>query len=208
MRIGLSNVGHAYHPGDWLFRGLTAEFLAGHSYAITGASGSGKSTLLAMLSGWITPTEGKVLDGSVERRSWVFQNPHGVPHRTAIDHVAYPYLTRGVPLPQALQYASDMLARFSLAPIADREFQHLSGGEAQRLMLARATAIEPQLLLVDEPTAQLDRSTASSVNRVLSNAVNDQMILLVATHDPETRDACDYEIDLTAYRFEVQGGLK
>ena len=75
----------------------------------------------------------------------------------------------------------------------------LSGGEAQRLMLARAVCSRPDMLLVDEPTAQLDTRTAHSVSHVLGNLAGQGMIVLVATHDPDTRDACGRVIDLADY---------
>lgn len=78
---------------------------------------------------------------------------------------------------------------FDLEYAADRRFCDLSGGEAQRLMLARAVCSRPNMLLVDEPTAQLDTRTSHSVSHVLGNLAGQGMIVLVATHDPDTRDA-------------------
>ena len=80
-----------------------------------------------------------------------------------------------------------------------RQFSELSGGEAQRLMLVRAVCSRPDMLLVDEPTAQLDTRTAHSVSHVLGNLAGQGMIVLVATHDPDTRDACGRVIDLADY---------
>lgn len=198
MRLALEDVGHAYGDAS-LFHELTWTFTPGTSYAITGASGSGKSTLMAIISGWIAPAEGRVLRDEVDSISWVFQNPFGVPRRTAVDHVSYPFVVRGFTGEEADQRAAQLLDDFELSHVADRQFKHLSGGEAQRLMLARATAVSPDLLLVDEPTAQLDRATARVVNRVLSNVVSSETIVIVATHDEETRDACDAHLDLTSY---------
>lgn len=94
---------------------------------------------------------------------------------------------------------------FDLEYAADRRFSDLSGGEAQRLMLARAVCSKPDMLLVDEPTAQLDTRTAHSVSHVLNNLSGRGMIVLVATHDPDTRDACDRVLDLADY---APGGSK
>ncbi len=199
MHVEVVGLGHAYVQNAWLFRGLSYTFVPGNSYALTGASGSGKSTLMAILSGWTAPTEGYVKLDGVERTSWVFQNPHGTAKRTALDHVAFPLIAAGLPAAVADRRAEALMGRFGLAPVADRQFRHLSGGEAQRLMLARATASTPDLLLVDEPTAQLDRATAHVVNGVLSHAVTDNTIVIVATHDEETRDACDVHLDLTRH---------
>jgi len=100
---------------------------------------------------------------------------------------------------EADESAVELLRRFNLHDVRDRQFRHLSGGEAQRLMLARAAASSPDLLLVDEPTAQLDRATAHVVNAVLSNVASSRTIVIVATHDEETRDACDVNLDLAQY---------
>jgi ABC-type lipoprotein export system ATPase subunit len=154
---------------------------------------------MAILSGWTKPAEGRSKLTGIERTSWVFQNPHGTARRTALDHVSFPLIAAGQSARAADSKATGLLERFGLAGIADRQFRYLSGGEAQRLMLARAAASSPDLLLVDEPTAQLDRASARVVNDVLSQAVADDTILIVATHDEHTRDACDVQLDLTQY---------
>jgi ABC-type lipoprotein export system ATPase subunit len=126
----------------------------------------------------------------------VLQNPHGVARRTALDHVVLPLLARGLARRDAEARAAEILDRFALAAVADRQFRALSGGEAQRLMLARAVATAADLLLVDEPTAQLDLTTAATVNAVLAGIAQDDAIVVVATHDPHTRDACTRVLDL------------
>lgn len=197
MPVRLDQVGHRHLNSPWLFRGLTVQLQPGVSYALTGPSGSGKSTLLALLAGWAAPAEGTI-QRDTDRINWVFQNPHGVPGRRAIDFVAFPFLSRGVPPRHADRHALTLLHRFGLTAAASREFSALSGGESQRLMLARAVASEPELLLVDEPTAQLDSQTAAAVNGVIGELRAENTIVVIATHDPDTRDACDVLIDLRA----------
>ena len=136
---------------------------------------------------------------NVERVGWVFQNPYGVPGRTALDHVVFPLLAKGLRRREAEPQALEAMGLFDLEYAADRRFSELSGGEAQRLMLARAVCSRPDMLLVDEPTAQLDTRTAHSVSHVLGNLAGQGMIVLVATHDPDTRDACGRVIDLADY---------
>lgn len=92
------------------------------------------------------------------------------------------------------------MASVELSVVADRRFSELSGGEAQRLMLVRAMAARPQVLLVDEPTAQLDPRTAASVNSALQAVSARGCVVIVATHDPATRDACHVVLDLGALR--------
>jgi len=194
--VELHEVRHRFASGEYLFPALTTTLLAGTSYALTGPSGSGKSTLLSLIAGWYEPTEGSVRRSGVEKVRWVFQNPHGVARRTAIDHVVLPLLGAGMRRSDAELAAAEALARFGLSGAAGRCFADLSGGEAQRLMLARALVQAPDLLLVDEPTAQLDTTTAASVNRVLAGVAARGSIVVVATHDRDTREACDVRIEL------------
>ena len=184
----------------WLFRELTAEFSGGERCAIVGPSGSGKSTLLSIVAGWLAPTEGAVEQAGLARVQWVFQNPHGVARRAPIDHVALPLLAAGARIADADTEAADICAVVGLSHLSDRRpFSMLSGGEAQRLMLARALAVKPDLLLVDEPTAQLDRQSAATVNAAIASIGSAGGIVLIATHDPDTAAACDRIVDLAEF---------
>lgn len=200
MRIELIEVGHAFGDQPLLFRGVTETFVANEVVALTGPSGSGKSTLLSLLAGWLTPTEGVVHVPESTVIAWVFQNPYGVAQRTAIDHVVLPLLARGARRTEAEREAARLLASFDLLAVADRPYWSLSGGEAQRLMLARAVARDPGLILVDEPTAQLDPVNAGAVKSVLHAMAGRGSVVVIATHDPRVRDGCTRVLDLAAYR--------
>ena len=155
MRVDLVDVGHRFgFDVPWLFRNCDQSFESGRVYALVGPSGSGKSTLLSIIAGWLSPTEGAVKMPPEHRIAWVFQNPHGVPRRTARDHVALPLLAVGTAPAEADAEADGLLDRFGLSAVSGRPFRQLSGGEAQRLMLARGIASKPDLLLIDEPTAR------------------------------------------------------
>lgn len=188
MRVDLDHVGHRYADGPLLFHDLTASLMPGHVYALTGPSGAGKSTLLGIIAGWTTPAEGQVTRQGIDSMRWIFQNPHGVAQRTAIDHVSLPLLAKGLPRREAEEQARTLMDRFNLTRVTDRRFAELSGGEAQRLML------------VDEPTAQLDMHTAATVSESLSRIARNDTIVVVSTHDPNTRDACTDIIDLKNYQ--------
>lgn len=197
MLVALDRVGHRFgRSGDWLFRGISFEFRPGEVYALTGPSGSGKSTLLSLLGGRSRPAEGAVQLIGIGTVSWVFQNPFGSPRRTALDHVVLPIIARGESIASAERQAREYLTRFDLESVSDRKFGELSGGESQRLMLARGLASRPSLLLIDEPTAQLDRRTAERVDAAISAVADPQTIVIVATHDVRTRDACTGHLDL------------
>lgn len=193
-----TGLGHRFVGRPWLVRGLDLTLLPGRTYALTGPSGSGKSTLLGILAGWTDPAEGTVERHEVHRVGWVFQNPHGSPRRSALDHLALPHLIQGLAPREAERHASELLQTFGLGHVADQQFRMLSGGEAQRLMLARAVASRPDLLLVDEPTAQLDPSTSREINLAISRLVAPTTIIVVATHDDGTRDSCSDHLDLSA----------
>ena len=205
--VMLTDVGHSFDPsgGDMLFRHLSVMLLPGRVYALTGPSGSGKSTLLSIIAGWTVPTAGRVERNGCGRVCWVLQNPHGVARRNALDHVALPFIARGERRRSAEAHAMGLLEAFGLAPLARRPFRDLSGGEAQRLMLARGVASGAGLLLVDEPTAQLDLATAATVNARLRALSLGGAIVVVATHDPRTRDACDDLIDLGDWQTDQPG---
>jgi len=196
----LRGLSHRFPGTSTLFAGLNDELHPGEVVGLVGPSGSGKSTLLSLLAGWVEPTNGEIVREGIDHVGWVFQNPYGVPRRTAIDHVSLPLLGQGLTREAAENRAMEILDRFSLTQIAERDFRKLSGGEAQRLMLARAVATGSDLLLVDEPTAQLDLATADTVNAVLAHSAQEDAIVVIATHDAHTREACTRVIDLADFQ--------
>jgi ABC-type lipoprotein export system ATPase subunit len=196
-RLVAEGISHRFGTSPYLFFNIDFTLRPNDVYALTGPSGSGKSTLLSLLAGWTQPTSGKLKRESIKSTAWVFQNPHGVAGRTAEDHVALPLLALGQTHTAARAEARERLALVGLAEVASSPFRNLSGGEAQRLMLARGLASSPDLLLVDEPTAQLDPRTADSVNEAIASIAGLGSIVVVATHDARTRDACTAIIELT-----------
>lgn len=169
MRVVVEGLAHRFPGTDLLFEHLDFVAEPGSTIAVCGPSGCGKSTLLSILAGWEKPYAGTVTREGVNRVGWVFQNPYGVAERTALDHVVFPLLAKGMRRKEAELKALEAMGLFDLEYAADRRFSDLSGGEAQRLMLARAVCSKPDMLLVDEPTAQLDTRTAHSVSHVLNN---------------------------------------
>lgn len=195
MSVSLVEVSHSF--GRPLFGPVSYTFAPGRLAGIVGPSGCGKSTLLGIVAGMIRPTTGRV-ERTSDRCSWVFQNPHGVAQRSVLDHVSLPLLAQGLSRCEADARSRELLTTFGLENRSAAVFGALSGGEAQRLMLARAVASQPDLLLVDEPTAQLDRAMAAHVNDVLGHLADSGAAVVIATHDPATRDACDEIIDLAS----------
>lgn len=209
MSVVIKNLGHRFASGPWLFRHLNATIQAGEVHALVGPSGSGKSTLLSLIARWATPAEGSIHLGDQASIAWVLQNPHGTARRSALDHVALPFLARGHSPADADAQARQLLEDFNVAQVADHPFATLSGGEAQRLLLARGIATAPDILLVDEPTAQLDQSTARHVAQSLTALRSRGIAVIIATHDHWVRDHCSAIIDLGDYAddsaFPVDG---
>ena len=196
MRVGLAGVGHRFPGCPPLFEDLTADLAPGHVYALTGPSGSGKSTLLGIIAGWIPPTSGSIAREGISGIQWVFQSPHGVAGRTALDHVSLPLLARGLSRADADTAAHTLLQDMGIAHLASSAFRHLSGGEGQRLMIARALAANPDLLLLDEPTAALDHRTAQEVVDVVAALAQRDCIVVIATHDPRVQERCTDRLSL------------
>jgi putative ABC transport system ATP-binding protein len=165
----------------------------GMRVALTGPSGSGKSTLLHLMAGLETPTSGRVawpgIGGSPAGRSGVvglvFQGPSLVPALDVLENVTLPLLLAGVGEPDAVRRAGAALERLNVHGLAGKLPEEISGGQAQRVAVARVLASRPQLILADEPTGQLDHETGAHVIEVLlETAAELDAALVVTTHDP------------------------
>jgi ABC-type lipoprotein export system ATPase subunit len=161
--------------------------------AVVGPSGSGKSTLLHLMAGLLDPSAGSLswpaLDEAGDERpgaiAVVFQAPSLVPWLDAVENVMVPLLLQGLDEKAARLHAKAALAALGLAEIGDKLPEELSGGEAQRVAVARAMAQNAKLMLADEPTGQLDQATAREVMSALVHAADrNRAALVVATHDP------------------------
>jgi putative ABC transport system ATP-binding protein len=200
-------------------RDVTAGVLPEQRVAVTGESGSGKSTLLHLMAGLDTPTSGAVTWPGLSLRAGrplrvgvVFQGPSLLPALDVTDNVALPLLLADVPAGEARGRAHDALVRLDLAGLAAAAPEELSGGQAQRVAIARVLAAEPALVLADEPTGQLDRRTAVHVLDVLLEAVGALCAaLVVSTHDPEVADRLDSRWAMADGRLcapVIRGGLR
>lgn len=178
---------------------------AGETVAVCGPSGSGKSTLLRVLAGDIDPASGHVEVSGVPPREarrlpgigLIHQDFQLVSFLTGLENVAIALEVRGMPSRAAVEQARAMLDELDAGPFATRFPGEMSGGEKQRVAVARTMVCRPALVLADEPTAALDRVTAQSVIALLSQAVHDRgATLVVATHDPRVSEAMDVTYDL------------
>ena len=191
---------------------ITFSLRAGESLAITGASGSGKSTLLGLLAGLDTPTSGQVNllghslfsldeDGRAALRAqsigFVFQSFHLLPNLNALEKVMLPLELAGR---DAHKTASTLLTQVGLGDRLDHFPATLSGGEQQRVSLARAFAQQPSVLFADEPTGSLDQVTGARViDLMFAFQRTHQTTLVLVTHDSQLAARCDRQ-------FVMQGG--
>ena len=196
-----------------VLRDVSLEIEAGDNVAVIGPSGSGKSTLLHILGALEQPTSGDVsldeqsinhLDDSQlatfrnQQIGFVFQEHHLLPQCSVLENTLLPALADGSPSQAVIDRGRVLLDRVGLSARLDHRPAELSGGERQRAALARALVLEPKLLLADEPTGSLDRSTADAVAELLLELHRQQRtIMVVVTHNLElaARMNRQYELD-------------
>ena len=176
-----------------VLRGVTFAANAGESIAIMGASGSGKSTLLHLLGGLETPDHGSItLDGHRKEIGFVFQFHYLLPDLTAVENVALPLLIARWNKRRAFERAMELLRETGLGDRSDHPISHLSGGEQQRVAVARALITEPKLLLADEPTGNLDEAISESIGQTLVDySHKHSAITIIATHSASLARMCD-----------------
>ncbi|MEV4656778.1 ABC transporter ATP-binding protein [Micromonospora sp. NPDC049301] len=191
-------------------RGASLAVEAGEIVAIMGASGSGKSTLLHCLAGILVPDSGEVLfDGARvdsmaeaqrsslrrDRFGFVFQFGQLVPELTTAENVALPLLLSGVRRAEALRKAYGWFERLGLEGLEHRRSGELSGGQAQRVALARGLVAGPEVLFADEPTGALDSLTGEQVMDLLVTAAREQgTTVILVTHEPRVAAYADREV--------------
>ena len=199
-----------YRSGDdrlVLFENLNLEIACGQMVAIVGQSGAGKSTLLHLLGALDRPTKGSVFFEDVELSSlsepeaaafrnreagYVWQFHYLLPEFTALENVAMPLLMRGLRRAEALEKATSWLAEVGLSGRAQHRAGELSGGEQQRISLARALVGSPRLLLADEPTGDLDHRTAEAIFGLIQRLHREHgLTSVLVTHNLDFARRCD-----------------
>lgn len=168
--------------GKSLLSDIDLSICEGESVVVLGANGAGKSTLLKLCNAIIAPSLGTVRTLPLPEQSLIFQRP-AVLKRSVLDNVRFVLSIRGVAEPACTEQAQRALTACHLSAAANQQARSLSGGEQQRLALARAWACKPRLLLADEPTANLAPSAMRDVEALLRAVQSEGMTLVLTTHN-------------------------
>jgi lipoprotein-releasing system ATP-binding protein len=216
MSLVAKNISKTYGEGDLavqVLHDISLELAVGEKLAIVGASGSGKSTLLNIIGLLDRPTSGLLqmageettllADQALTRLrghhiGFVFQYHHLISAFTALENVMMPMLgAAGFPNPEMRERAEALLESVGLTPWKNNMANNLSGGQQQRVSLARALAMNPALLLADEPTGNLDTQSADAVFALLRRINKEQgTTVLLVTHNPQLGQRCDKTIQV------------
>ncbi len=193
---------------------------SGEFVALVGPSGSGKSTMLLVLGSMMSPTTGRVLvdgtsvyDLSVARRTklrrakmgFVFQTFNLVPYLTAIQNVQLPLALADAPLEVQNRRASELLARVGLADRMSHKPNELSVGQQQRVALARTLANDPEIILADEPTGNLDPETRTQILGFFQEFNREGKTVVIVTHDPAVAEMADRSVRIVDGRISHDG---
>ena len=206
-----------------VLRGVNLEVLRGEFLALRGASGAGKSTLLHLIGGLDTPNAGEIhfagqnlaaFSGSElaffrnHRVGFVFQSYHLLPELNALENVCLPARMARTPVGRAGARGRDLLARVGLQDRMEHRPSELSGGEQQRVAIARALINEPELLLADEPTGNLDSHTGGEIIELLKTLhAEKQTTLVIATHDAKVAAHAERVVELADGQISAGAGL-
>ena len=201
--IRLENIERVFLMGGESVRaldGINLEIQPGSYVSLMGPSGSGKSTLLNVIGLLDQPTAGRYFlsgrevttlddDLTAELRlrniGFVFQSFHLIPRLTALDNIMMPMILAGVPPAERRTRARELLRRFGLSHRETHRPRELSGGQLQRIAIARAICMKPEIVLADEPTGNLDQTSGLEVIEVLEELRDEGITLIIVTHDQE-----------------------
>lgn len=202
-----------------VLKGVTLDFHLGEAVAIVGASGAGKSTLLHLLGALDRPTDGQVLVGGREISEleeedlarvrnqyvgFVFQFHHLLREFTALENVMMPVLLAGAGLGEAKERAEILLSEVGLSERESHKPRQLSGGEQQRVAVARALVNEPVVLLADEPSGNLDTQTSERLHDLIFGLrERREVTFVIVTHNPDLADRADRTLVLQEGRLEL-----
>jgi putative ABC transport system ATP-binding protein len=210
--LELQDISYTYDGRTKILDGLNYEFNKGRVYAVVGRSGAGKTTLLSLLSGLTSPSEGRILFADkdikkIDRYQYrsryvgvVFQQYNLLPHLNAVENVELSMRASGKKIPDKRNKAAALLNKVDLDDtLSKRRILHLSGGEQQRVAIARAMSYDPDILLADEPTGNLDLTTQEAIMDIFCRlAHEDDKCVIIVSHSPEVAASVDEVFELAA----------
>ena len=208
MSISLKNVSYSYKGKFQTVKAVddvSCDFEPGKCYAIIGKSGSGKTTLLSLMAGLDLPTEGEILVDGKSTKDWdrnkmrrdavsvIYQNYNLFPLLTVRENIQYPLDLKKISGKEAARVAREVRERVELPAVYDKRLpSHLSGGEQQRVAIARTLAQGCKIILADEPTGNLDSTNSRNIVQILcSLAHDDGCTVIIVTHDPAVAEQAD-----------------
>ena len=211
--LKLENVGYRYKDAvkdDYVFKNINYEFEQGKMYAIKGKSGSGKTTLLSLITGLEKCTEGKVLYEGKDLKKMnldkyrntdigiVFQSYNLLPTFTAIENIILSMDVSKVKVKNKKQKALELMKSVGLSEEhAKRRILKLSGGEQQRIAIARSLSYNPKIIIADEPTGNLDKETEGEILKIFKHLAKDEnKCIIIVTHSQTVCDEVDYIYEL------------
>ncbi len=224
--IELVNVRKVYRIGGeevYAVNGVSMSVRKGEFLCIMGASGSGKTTLLSLMGCLDRPTSGKVLIDGIDTSSlsdreltdirrdkigFVFQQYHLIPTLTAFENVELPMLLKGVPKAERERRAMELLEIMGIAKAANRKPSELSGGMQQRVAIARALANDPEILLCDEPTGNLDTKSGEVVMNLIEEQNERGVTVVLVTHDPDIAKYAERVVRIRDGKIVEDPGIK
>lgn len=211
--VTLERVAVGYGTGEPVLRDVSMSAGPGRMLAVTGPSGAGKTTLLRTVAGVLRPVSGTVAvagvpvrdrDHAVSLRVALVPQDNGLaPVLTAGENLRVVLIATGVPPADARRRTAESLARLGLTGQADQLVEELSGGQQQRTAIARGLALQPDVLLADEVTSELDATSRQQVLELLRTEAERGATVVFATHDPEAATVCDTELRLVDGRAEL-----
>ena len=218
MSISLKNVSYSYrgkYQTVHAVNGVSYDFEPGKLYAIVGKSGSGKTTLLSLMAGLDLPSDGDIVVDGKSTKDWnrnamrreavsvIYQNYNLFPLLTVSENIQYPLGLRHVSKRESKALAKEMRERVELSEAYDNRLPaHLSGGEQQRVAIARSLAQGCKIILADEPTGNLDSANTQNIVRILrSLAHDDACTVIIVTHDSAVAEQADTVLQMRDGRW-------
>lgn len=219
MLLNVKNLRKDYQRGQQTFaavNNVSFSMQPGDFNCIMGKSGSGKTTLLNMIAGLLTPTQGKVTFNDVNlfeldnQQVSAFRNQHIgyipqgsslLPNLTAIDNIRLPYYLTKRPNKSSFSYAKSLLEKAKVSYLQDVYPANMSGGEMRRIAILRALICQPQIIIADEPTSDLDEESSTDIMQLLKEINQQGTALLIVTHDHDVANYSQNILKMSAGRF-------